>query len=251
MMLWYKAWRETRARFLIGAAVLAGVCLGAVLFQQRLRLAPRLPNFRSTTYREHIYQFIYAGSAKGIYLVLILPFLGAGGLRRERARGTAGFTLALPIRRSHIVGVQVAVRVLESAVLALLPVGLIPAASRLVQQSYPVSEAIRFSVLWFGCGIVILALAFFYSVLLPGEYSAPGAAVATLFALDSVFSTSTLLPYHLKMGWIAAGYPIRGPGAALKGMALDPIPWATLLGFCFIAFAVFAAGIFLTRREDY
>lgn len=251
MMLWYKAWRETRARFLIGAALLTGVCLGVVLFQQRLRLAPGLPNFRSATYGEHIYQFIYAGSAKGIYLVLILPFLGAGGLRRERGRGTASFTLALPVSRTRIAAVQVAVSVLESAILALLPVGLIPAASRMVQQSYPVSEAIRFSVLWFGCGLVILAAAFCYSVVLPGEYGAPGAAIATVFALDEFFSTRALLPYHLKIGWIAAGHASRGPGAALRGMALDPIPWATLLGFGLVALAVFAVGVFLTRRQDY
>jgi ABC-2 type transport system permease protein len=251
MMLFYKAWRETRARFLIGAALLAALCLGAVLFQERLRLAPGLPNFRSTTYSEHIYQFIYAGSAKGVYLVLILPFLGAGGLRRERARGVASFTLALPVSRSRIAAVQFAVGVLESAVLAVLPVCVIPAVSRLIQQSYPVSEALRFGVLWFGCGLIILAAAFFYSAALPGDYGAPIAAIVTLFAFDTVVSTSALLPYHLKIGWIAAGHGSRGPGAALRGAALDPIPWATLIAFCAVALAVFAAGIVVMRRQDY
>ena len=36
-MLWFKAWRESRARFVLSAGVIAGLCLVLLLFQAELR----------------------------------------------------------------------------------------------------------------------------------------------------------------------------------------------------------------------
>jgi ABC-type transport system involved in multi-copper enzyme maturation permease subunit len=102
-MLWYKAWRESRARFLIAAFVLIGMCLGFVLFQNMLRA-----EIGAKTYVGYIHKLVYAGSVRGLFLIFALV-LGLGGLKRERALNTAGFTLALPVSRLRLVTVRAVV----------------------------------------------------------------------------------------------------------------------------------------------
>ena len=128
MMLLYRAWRESQVRFLLAAVVITGVCVFAVLFPSR-----------TTTYSEHIDELIYAGEAKALFTFLAI-FLGLGGLRREHARHTAAFTLALPCSRTQLVVAQLAMGLAEIAALALLPALLIPSLSALVHQSYAALE---------------------------------------------------------------------------------------------------------------
>src|ERR1700722_11299768 len=110
MMLWYKAWRESQARFTMIALTLTVFCLFTVAFRNQIQAHGSFvpPNLRSSIYSEHIYHLIYWGTAKGVFAFLVI-FLGLGGLLRERARGTATFTLALPVRRWRIVVAQIVV----------------------------------------------------------------------------------------------------------------------------------------------
>ncbi len=94
-MLWYKAWQESRTRFLITAAVLTGLCLFAVLSSRQF--GP----FTATDTRARIYHLIYSGTAKGLFAVLAI-FLGLGGLKREQVHRVATFTLALPVSRLRL-----------------------------------------------------------------------------------------------------------------------------------------------------
>src|SRR5579863_6302336 len=147
-MLWHKAWRESRMRFAITAVVLTAFCIFAVLFYNDPRTNGSLPRgLHSPVFSEHIYSLVYSGSAKGIFALLVM-FLGLGGLLREQRYRTAIFTLALPISRLRLVITQIAVGLAELAVLSLLPAALIPALSTLVHQSYPLAEALHFSMLW-------------------------------------------------------------------------------------------------------
>src|ERR1700722_7876314 len=152
MMLHCKAWRESRARFLFSASFIVAFCLIFVLLQGEIRGSRDfMPWTQKGSYSQHIYQFVY-GTGHGIFLAIIAPFLGLGGLLHEKARGTANFTLSLPVRRSRALLAQVAVGMGELAFLALLPALLVPSLSPLVRQSYPLSQALHFSVLWFICG---------------------------------------------------------------------------------------------------
>src|SRR5579863_8850746 len=152
-MLWYKAWVESRIRFLLIAVCLTLFCAAVVLFHGRTGpvLTDALRGLRSRTFSENIYKLVYSGTAKGMFAILVI-FLGLGGLRRERTHGTAIFTLALPATRFQMVVSQMAVGLLELAVLSLLPALLIPALSALVRQYYPFTQALHFAVLWFCCG---------------------------------------------------------------------------------------------------
>jgi ABC-type transport system involved in multi-copper enzyme maturation permease subunit len=250
MMLWYKAWRETRTRFLISALVLAVFCLSVVLFQQRIRShEPVLPGFNSVSYSQHIYQFIYSGMAKAIF-IWVLFFLGLGGLQREHAHGTAGFTLALPVSRVRLVVVRMTLGLVEVAALSLLPAALIPATSLLVHQSYPLAESLHFSVLWIGCGAVLYAMTFLFSVVLGGEYTALVASFAVFFAQDFILSLEPLQSYQFKLLHIMSEFGTMHWDPEHIFLSSGPLPWLRLALFSLVAFSMLAISVGVVRRQD-
>ena len=249
-MLWYKAWLETRTRFLTSALILAVVCLVVVLFQQRIRShEPVLPGFNSVSYSQHIYQFIYSGMAKGIF-IWILFFLGLGGLQREHAHGTTGFTLALPVSRERLVVVRMILGLVEVATLALLPGLLIPATSLLVHQSYPLAESLHFSVLWIGCGAVLYAMTFLFSVVFGGEYTALAVSFVVFFLQDFILSFEPLQPYRLKLLHIMGEFGTMHWDAEHILLSSGPLPWMRLALFSLVAFSMLATSIVVVRRQD-
>src|SRR5258708_33137852 len=103
-MLWYKTWRETRTRLLISAMALAWVCCAIILTQHGNRAHADPP----ISYDAYIWKAVYKGYVRDFFIILVIV-LGGGGLLQERAHGTAGFTLALPVSRSRLMGVRAAV----------------------------------------------------------------------------------------------------------------------------------------------
>jgi ABC-2 type transport system permease protein len=251
-MLWYKAWLESRARFLITACTLAVFCLCVVLFQNQIqdRGSPIPSGLRSHFYSEHIYNLVFSGTAKGIFAILVI-FLGLGGLLRERAHGTAIFTLALPVSRLRLAVSQIGIGLLELAVLALLPALLIPAVSPLVHQSYPFSQALQFSVLWFGCGTVIFAIAFFLSVVLGGEYTAPVTCFILLFLHTAIALWRPLKPYRINIFWTMGGVGMMHWGPQNTLVLSSPLPWMRLLIFELFAFAMIAMAARISQQQDF
>jgi len=65
-MLWYKAWRESRVRFLISAAVIALMCLVYTLFQARLYPGVAHETPRVHNYTQYIHWTIFGGATRGI-----------------------------------------------------------------------------------------------------------------------------------------------------------------------------------------
>ena len=251
-MLWYKAWLESRTRFLTTAGTLSVFCLFVVLFQNQIQAqGSSIPSgLRSRVYSEHIYNLIYSGTAKGIFSILVI-FLGLGGLLRERAPGTAILTLALPASRLRLLAVQIGVGLSEMAVLALVPALLIPGVSPFVHQSYPIPQALQFSVLWFGCGTIIFATAFLSSVLLGGEYTAPVACFILLFLDTAIALWRPLRPYRLNMFWTMGGVGMMHWGLQDTLVLSSPLPWARLLTISLISIALLAIAAHVTQRQDF
>jgi ABC-type transport system involved in multi-copper enzyme maturation permease subunit len=234
MMLWYKAWQESRTRFVVIAATLTGFCLFAVLFHTQ-----------SGAYSARIQHLIYKGTAKGMFAMLVI-FLGLSGLLRERRRRTAVFTLALPVGRLRIVVTQMAVGLLELAALSLLPALLIPSLSLLVHQHFPFAEALHFSILWIGCCSVIFAAAFLLSVVLDGEYTAPVACYVALMLEVLISNWPSLRPYRLNLMWTMSDWDPQHnllPGG--------PLPWARLLTIMLIALGMLALAARITQKQDF
>jgi ABC-type transport system involved in multi-copper enzyme maturation permease subunit len=245
-MLWHKAWRESRTRFAITAVVLAGFCAFAVLFHNDIRTNGSLPEgLRSPIFSERIYILMYSGTAKGAFALLIM-FLGLGGLLREQRHRTAIFTLALPISRLRLVITQIAVGLAELAILSLLPAVLIPSLSIFVHQSYPLAEALHFSMLWFVCGSVIFAAAFFLAVVFAGEYTAPVVCYVAL-----MLQALILLPLRLNLLWTMGEFGRMHWDAQHTSLITGPLPWARLLIIMLIALGTLASAARITQRQDF
>jgi len=239
-MLWYKAWRESRTRFVVIAMTLVGFCLFAVLFRDPA----------SRAYGERVRHLIYAGTAKGTFAMLVI-FLGLGGLVRERKRRTAVFTLALPAGRLRLVVTQMAVGLLELAALSLVPALLIPLLSRLIHQYYPLAEALHFSILWFGCCSVIFALAFLLSVVLDGEYTAPVACYVALMLEVLISNWPSLRPYRLNLMWTMGDFGIMHWDPRHNLLLSPSLPWARLMMIVLIAFGMLALAARITQKQDF
>ena len=239
MMLVYKIWRESQVRFLSAAAVLSVYCIFLIAFPA---LAGSPAPVGEASFREYINSQIFEGLGKGLFVLLII-FLGMGGLLRERGRHTAVFTLSLPVSRTRLMGTQIAVALAELLLLALLPALLLQLLSPLVDRPYPLADALRFGLLRFVCGAVIVATTFLLSVLLKGEYTAVVGCYLAL-ALDGMVS-NLLRPYPTNILRILdARWEQRVPD--LSG----PLPWMLLSILLLIALTLFAAATRITERQE-
>src|SRR5262245_8916000 len=111
--LLYKAWLESRARFLVGAVLLSAVTIALVRFF--LRNLAHLGTPPDDWLRP--VSFMVFGGPPSMVFVLLALILGLGGLQRERAAGTAPFTLGLPVTRLQLVAARTMVGLVETAVL--------------------------------------------------------------------------------------------------------------------------------------
>lgn len=250
--MWLKAWRESRARFVAIALTLAALCSFAVLLEPYIQhhQVPIALRLRDASYTEYIYNLIYSGSTKGIYALLVI-LLGLGGLQRERANRTAGFTLALPVSRLRVVGTQIAVGTIELAALALIPAIFVPSLSALSHRAYPFSIALHFSVLWFFGGLVIFATSFLLSVVTPGEYTAPVACYLVLVLHTFVAAWRPLAVYRLNLMWIMSEFRAMRWNAAHSLLQPPPLSWPRMSVMALLAFLLFTAAIRVTNKQDF
>src|SRR6266540_3694656 len=93
-MLWYKAWLETRSRFLISLLGTVALCTFSVYHGDKEALP----------YTQAPYYYFVLRSAHYLLCmmwILAVTLLTMGGLVREKAAGTASFTLSLPVSRGR------------------------------------------------------------------------------------------------------------------------------------------------------
>lgn len=247
-----KAWRESRVRFLTTALTLSAFCAFAVLFEPYIRQhqVPIALRLRGGSYTEYIYKLIYAGMAKGIFALLVI-FLGLGGLQRERATRTAGFTLALPVSRLRVVGSQIVLGILELAALASLPAILLPSLSAISHHSYPLIVALHFSVLWFFGGLVIFAVSFLLSVITPGEYTAPLVCYLALVLHTFVAAWHPLAGYRLNLMWMMGEFQRMRWNTAHSLLQPPPLSWPRMSVMALLAFLALSAAARVTQRQDF
>ena len=235
-MLCCKAWRESRSTFLWSVLLLFLYCAGEILVRQYARARGISPD-----YHEFVTAQIFSGPGKLLFVVVLI-LLGQAGLLRERSQRRAVFTLSLPVRRHQFLGAQLGVGLMEMAMLAVLPGILIGPLSSLMHHSYPVSEALRFSLLRFISGTEIFALAFVISTVVRGMYAAPIACFLALLVQVRAANWHPLtygLNPLVAMDW---GRSVLNAG--------KPLPWVALALLTLIAIALFAVAGFITERQN-
>ncbi len=233
MMLFYKAWLESRTRFLLSAITIAGLVALFVFMNRDARMEVSDHNI---TYAQYLWSAIYKGYLRDVFVVSVL-LLGMGGLGRERAYGTSAFTLALPVSRWRLTATRAVVGFAESTVVAFLPATLLPLLSPLVNETWSWSQAVHFGVLWAFGGALIFTIGFVASVLFIGEYSAPMAAVAFLFAYSIVTDLPGVEGYVIDIHDLMRGTGPHGPPA------LAAISASTIM--------LIAVATCITRRRDF
>lgn len=233
MMLLYKAWFESRKRFLLSFLAMGGLTVVFVLFNHDVR---SVVTDHNVSYGEYIWKSIFKGQLRDVYVVLAL-LLGMGGLDREREYGTAGYTLALPVSRWRLIAARGFAGFIEIIALSFLPATLVPALSPFIREIYPWGQALHFGILWTIGGVLIFTIGFLASVLFSGEYSAAIAAMAALFA----YSIATDLP-GMEHYIIDVHDTMNGSG---------PHGFKTLAMIAMTALAIIGVAGYITTKRDY
>jgi ABC-type transport system involved in multi-copper enzyme maturation permease subunit len=248
-MLWYKAWRESRSRFLLFAAAVTLYSV-SVLVNARTAFPP--PEVPQLPYSAFVWGEFYA-PWRAVAFVVVALVLGLGGLQRERAAGTSPFTLALPVGRGRLVGTRFFVGLFELLALAIIPIVVVPFLSPvLVHQSYPALQSVRYAALFASWGVVWFAIAFLWSVTFRGEFTAAAVAILSPFAYMIVYA-------NVSRG--GRRFFAANPAAMMSGgldqhlggrmLLVDPLPWSAMLALAVVAVALLFGAWRITVRQSF
>jgi ABC-type transport system involved in multi-copper enzyme maturation permease subunit len=183
-MLFYKAWLESRMRFLVGLAAVTAVCILYI----RLRLI-LVPDWRLVLQDPHwsgrptwlfvgvhdlnfyAWHFLYENKLQQVW-VLFAILLSFGGLAREKEQGTSAFSLSLPVSRNRWLLTRMLLASAESLALGLAAALVLPLASWSIHEPYPFPQVIAHCLLIVTAGGIFLALGAVFSTLIRGEHMA-------------------------------------------------------------------------------
>ena len=183
-MLWHKAWLETRWRFISALVILTIVSGGNVYgYLAVQRLMPMVnteipPEYEASglagaireaieiqkTFRGFIwYQAFRQNLAQmGVFFAVLL---GCGGLLAESRRGSALFTLSLPVTRKELLGARAATGLAQCFAIAMIPPLVFPLLAPAVGQQFSVVDALAHGLCLFFVAAVFYSLASFLSTL--------------------------------------------------------------------------------------
>ena len=178
-MLWYKAFLDTRGRFLIGLALLPCAAIFMVLAYPRvIALLPAVSGIDTggaigqqigeaielaRDYRGYVWSqwFRQTPTSTG---ALFAALLGTGGLAASASGGTL-FMLSMPASRMRLMAVRAGSGLAQWLVLALVSSLAISLASPAIGESYQVGFALVHGACLFVGGAVIYSLALLLSTL--------------------------------------------------------------------------------------
>jgi len=241
-MLWYKVWRDTRWRFLIGLGILTGTALANVLAYPSVHgllavglvvdpddllaheinwVAQVSSSFRGYVWVQLVRQNLF-------YLWTIFAvLLGAEGPFSQRTG--AIFTLSLPVSRRRVFAVRAATDLGELCVLALVPMLLIPLAAPAVGHTYALADSLvhGFQILMGGavfyCLALLLATIFedrWRPIIITLAVAVVGNLCANFFAAGAPFNPATVM---VGEGYFRTGMP------AWAGISIWPVVSAAML----------------------
>jgi ABC-type transport system involved in multi-copper enzyme maturation permease subunit len=187
-MLWYKAWMETRSRFLISLIGMVALCAGFVFHLDR-----------DATYYvkdDYYYYVLFVGNSMLVVMWLLAVTLTMmGGLLREKASGTSAFTLALPVSRARLATVRICTGFAQALALAIIPWITMLFVGSIAGKTHSISQAAYYLILLLGGGMPFFAMAVLVSSLITGEYTAPVVSFGVVIVTAVGLSGRSLRPY--------------------------------------------------------
>jgi ABC-2 type transport system permease protein len=184
-MLWHKAWLETRSRFITAVIVLT-VMTGSNVYEflATQRLLPQLmggtqiPGVEATglaaairdaievqkEFRGFVWYRVFRDNLTqlGVFFAILL---GCGGLLHESAKGSALFTLSLPVTRRQLLGARIGNGLAQWLAIAMVPPLAIPILAPAIGQRFSVVDALAHGLCLFFVGAMFFSLASFLSTL--------------------------------------------------------------------------------------
>lgn len=184
-MLWHKAWLETRWRFISALLILTVLAGGDVYdYLATQRLLPRLnattgtpaaeatglagalreavelqKNFRGFIWYQAFRQNL---TQMGVFFAVLL---GCGGLLSESAKGSALYTLSLPVTRRQLLGARTFAGLAQCLAIAMIPPLAISILAPTIGEQFSVVDALAHGVCLFFVAAVFFSLASFLSTL--------------------------------------------------------------------------------------
>jgi ABC-2 type transport system permease protein len=236
-VLWYKAWLETQSRFLISLLTLTTFCALFVHHALRTMDHPSRSDISRLLYITQLYIVVI--------WILAVVILGMGGIVRERAIGTSSLTLALPVNRTHVVGVRIGVGVLEAVSLGIIPWMTVFLLVWLTKPPVSFRQVGEYVLLLVGGGLVYFAIAILISSIIPGEYTAPaitfGAVLLSIIVLDGWLRGFDL--WRLITGDLL----LNRNTYLLSGR----LPWLGILGSLSMAVLMFLGSMAAVQKSDF
>jgi ABC-type transport system involved in multi-copper enzyme maturation permease subunit len=184
-MLWHKAWRETRGRFIAALLILTALAGSNVYdYLATQKLLPRLnvttdaPVTEATGLARMIREaietqkdfrgFIWFQAFRqnltqmGVFFAILL---GCGGLLHESSKGSALFTLSLPVTRKQLLGARTGTGLAQLFAISIVPPLAISLLAPTVGQRFSIVDALAHGVCIFVVAAVFYSLAAFLSTL--------------------------------------------------------------------------------------
>lgn len=212
-MLWYKAWLDTRWRFLAGLVMFIGGAAAIVYFYPRVReMMAALPAMNTSgplgrqiqeaaelgrDYRGFIWSQWWRQTPTQLG-TLFAALLGTGGLLGQASGVAALFTLSLPVSRHALIATRAGAGLAEWCVLAFAASLPVPLISPAIGQSYGVGDALAHGLCLFVAGGVFFSLALLLSTVFNDLWRPLLIACGAAFAMSSAeLVVRELSPYSL------------------------------------------------------
>lgn len=260
-MLWHKAWLETRFRFFMGVAMTVGLTaffvFGNPLIIRQWQVDHQLhPEWNDpawlyramSDYPFFIWHFLFGYMLQQLWVLFAL-LLGFGGISRESAQGTAGFTLSLPVTRRRLIATRALVGGAEIIALGILSSITVSVLSLFIGKQYPFAQGLAHSLLMVAGGLIFYCLAMFLSTVVQGEHTPTligVTLVAFLYFVVQPYVDGPPAPIYVKLvnvSKVMAGPPYIN--------ALFEVPWTGLIMSLLAAAALLYSSLKMTERKDY
>jgi len=239
-MLFYKAWIETRIRFVAGLIAATIICIYNI--QQHAWLtamwAAELANPHGYhmnwmplgihEYGWYLWHYLFNNYLQQVWALFAVLF-AFGGLIRERSSGTVLFSLGLPVSRARWLFTRLAVALFESIALSLFALVVVLIGSAVIHQSFSLSQYLLHTALMIAAGIFIIAFGNLCDTLFPGNYLS---LLLTLILLGVPYLLLQTYMQHLRyfnktswLGYFDFAHAMAGPWQ----LTWSTTPWITLL----------------------
>jgi len=263
-MLLCKAWIETRVRFLAGLIAASIVCIfymeqHAWLVRWWSTDARNLqnPHFYHSgmwwgihEYGYYLWHYLYDNYLQQIWLLFAVVF-AFGGLIREKAVGTASFSLGLPVSRKRWLFTRLAVALIESVALSLFSLLVVIIGSAVIHQSFSLSQMLFHAVLMVAAGVFMIAFGNLCYTLFPGNNLS---LLLTLIFLGVPYLLLQLHTQRMRYAGRQTWLRYLDIPCAMAGpwqLSWTTIPWISLLVIWTLTGLVLGVTVAYGDRSDY